>query len=83
VREIALQSPDAIWSYSMGSEPLDWRFELAEAVMDRIVIREVFGLNEPRGPERTRKTEEIATRIQEISILFTNFAAHFVWHHLK
>jgi hypothetical protein len=67
----------------MGSEPLDWRFELAEAVMDRIVIREVFGLNEPRGPERTRKTEEIATRIQEISILFTNFAAHFVWHHLK
>lgn len=81
LREIAQHSPDAIWSYSMGSEPLDWRFELADAVMDRIVIREVFGLKEPRGPERTRKTEAIATRIQDISMLFTNFAAHFVWHH--
>jgi hypothetical protein len=81
LREIARHSPDAVWSYSMGSEPLDWHFELADAVVDRIVIREVFGLREPRGPERTRKTEAIATRFQDISILFTNFAAHFVWHY--
>jgi hypothetical protein len=81
MREIARHSPDAIWSYSMGLGPLDWRIELADAVMDRIVICEVFGLKEPKGPERTRKTEAIATRIQDISILFTNFASHFVWHY--
>lgn len=79
LQEIAAHSPELQWSYSMGSEPLDWRFELADAVMDRIVIREVFGLNEPKGEERTRKTEVIATRIDEISRLFTSFAAHFVW----
>jgi len=67
----------------MGSEPLDWYFELAEAVMDRIMIRDVFGLKQPRGPQRTKETELIAGRLQEISITFTNFAAHFVRHYSR
>ena len=78
LREIAQHSPDRPWSYSMGSTPLDWHFELADAVIDRMLIREVFGLKQPKGPQRAEKTEIIATRLQEISISFTNFAAHFV-----
>jgi hypothetical protein len=78
--EIAKQQPDRQWSCSVGSEPLDWRFELADAVVDRMMIREVFRLRGPRGPERTAKTEELALRLQDISHRFTEFAFHFVRH---
>jgi hypothetical protein len=47
--EIAEKQPDRQWSCSAGSEPLDWRFELADAVVDRMMIREVFRLRDPRG----------------------------------
>jgi hypothetical protein len=78
--EIAEKQPDRTWSCSAGSEPLDWRFELADAVMDRMMIREVFRLRGPRGPERTSKTEELALRLQDISHRFTEFAFYFVRH---
>jgi hypothetical protein len=83
LQEIAELSPDKPWSYSMGSEALDWHFELADAVIDRMLIREVFGLKQPKGLQRTEKTELIAARLQEISITFTNFAAHFVEHYSR
>ncbi len=78
--EIAEKQPDRQWSCSAGSEPLDWRFELADAVVDRMMIREVFRLRGPRGPERTAKTEELALRLQDISHRFTEFAFYFVRH---
>ena len=37
--EIARDEPGRLWTYSMGLEPLDWRFELADAIVDRIVVR--------------------------------------------
>ncbi len=36
--------------------------KLADVVVDRLMIREVFRLRGPRGPERTAKTEELALR---------------------
>jgi hypothetical protein len=33
-------------SYSLGSEMLDWYFELGDLIADEIVIREVFGIPE-------------------------------------
>jgi hypothetical protein len=78
--EIAEAEPERQWSCSAGSEPLDWRFEVADAVVDRMMIREVFRLRGPRGPERTAKTEELATQLQDISHRFTEFAFHFVRH---
>jgi hypothetical protein len=81
--EIAAAEPSRSWSYSMGTESLDWHFELADAIVDRMVIREVFKLTGPRGPERWRQTEKIARRHQEIARVFTSFAAHFVRHYSK
>jgi hypothetical protein len=72
----------ASWSYSVGSTPLDWSFELGDAVMDRMVVRFVLGADEPRSPARSQKVGEIATRLQEISILFTEFAKSFIERHL-
>lgn len=79
--EIAELCPSGYWPYSMGTEALDWYFKLADAVVDRMVIRDAFGLKKPRSSQRTKETEVIAGRLQEISITFTNFAAHFVRHY--
>jgi len=79
--QIATQASDHSWSCSMGTHSLDWHFELADAVMDRMVIREVFELREPRSPERHEKTKMMALRQQEIAREFTDFAAHFVRHY--
>ncbi len=79
--EIAEIDPNRFWSYSMGSDSLDWHFEFADAVMDRMLIRQVLRVRVPKGPERTKLTHALAFRQQEIGREFTNFAAHR--HHLK
>jgi hypothetical protein len=79
--EIERVAPDHCWSYSMGERALDCRFELGEEVMAWIVIREVYGASEPRGPQRSAKVEKIASGEQRIARLFTAFAAHFVRHY--
>lgn len=80
--EIANLDPNRDWSYSMGSDSLDWHFELADAVMDRMMIRQVLRVRVPRGQERTKQTHALALRQQEIAREFTDFAAHFVQHYL-
>ena len=71
---------DHVWSYSMGTDSLDWYFELADAIMERMVVRKAFGLNEPKSVERDEKLTDISVSIQEIGREFTDFAGHFVRH---
>lgn len=82
-KEVEKQAPDRCWSYSMGDEALDYRFELGEEIMAGIVVREVYGLNEPRSLGRRAKLEKIAVEEQRILRVFTGFVVHFVRHHLK
>jgi hypothetical protein len=79
-QEIAKDQPDRAWSYSEGSEPLDWRFELAEAVMERMMHRKVFGLGLPGSDDLTAQTEDLAKRLEDISRKFTRFAFRYVEH---
>ncbi|MFZ2107022.1 MAG: hypothetical protein WAV18_16885, partial [Roseiarcus sp.] len=74
---------DAVWSYSVGSTSLDWHFELSDAVMDRMVVRYVFGADEDRSPARREKVREIATRLDAIATQFTDFASHFIQQQLR
>jgi hypothetical protein len=83
LKEIAKNVPDRPWSYSMGREPLDWQFELADAIVDRMVVREVMGVKMPKSSERTELTAEIAGRLQDISRQYTGFAAYFVRRHCR
>ena len=76
-REIADLDPNRDWSCSVGSDSLDWHFELADAVMDRMMIRQVLRVRVPRGPERTKQTHALALRQQEIAREFTGFRCPF------
>jgi hypothetical protein len=75
--------PDELFAYSMGEDGLDWHFELGDAVMNTMIIRDIFHQDYDRSPERTKKVEEIATRQQEIARAFTDFAGHFIRHYSK
>ncbi len=83
LQRVIAYDPAATWSYSVGSSPLDWHFELGDAVMDHMVVKFVLGADEPRSPARSEKVGMIATRLQQVSILFTDFAASFIERHSK
>jgi hypothetical protein len=78
LQRVVVQDPAALWGYSVGSTPGDWYFELGDAVMDHMVVKFVLGADEPKSPARTKKVAEIATRLQEVSIIFTEFAKSFI-----
>jgi hypothetical protein len=66
-------SPGHVSSISMGSETLDWYFELGDTIIDGIVIRDVFQIGED---------EDIAAgaidRLHIIGEALTNFAGYFI-----
>ena len=78
LQKVIADNRDATWGYSVGSTPLDWDLELGDVVMDRMVIKFVFGADEPRSPARSKKIEEIVMRLDQIASLFTDFATSFI-----
>jgi hypothetical protein len=76
------ERPDQPYAYSMGTDGLDRHFELADAVMGRMVIRDIFRQG-PESAERRQKVEDIATRQQVIARAFTEFAGHFIRHYSR
>jgi hypothetical protein len=83
LQKVIAGDPNATWGYSVGSTPLDWRFELGDAVMDHIVVKYVLGADEPRSSARTEKIAQIATRLDQIATMFTDFATSFIERHSK
>jgi hypothetical protein len=81
LRKVVASDPAATWSYSVGSTPLDWQFELADAVMNRMVVRFVLGADQRRSPARAKKIEDIQTRLDQIAFMFTDFATSFIERH--
>ena len=83
LEKVVTHDPSAIFSYSVGLTALDWHYELGDAVMDRMIVRYVFGLDEDRSPERSRKIAEFATRLDGIASTFTMFASSYIERCMK
>ena len=68
--------PDHSTLYSLGSDTLDWYFELGDLIADEIIIREVFQISE----EADIKEAAIETldRLHKIGAGFTDFAGYFI-----
>lgn len=62
--------------YSLGSEVLDWYFELGDLIADEIVIREVFQIPEEADLKKT--TFQILDRLHRMATAFTDFAGYFI-----
>jgi hypothetical protein len=78
LQRVVGQDPAAPWGYSVGSTPVDWNFELGDAVMAHMVVKFVLGADEPRSPARAKKVAEISTRLDQIAMMFTGFAKSFI-----
>ena len=83
LRRVIATDPTAVRRSSVGSTALDWHFELGDTVIEHMVVKFVLGADEPRSPARSKKISEIATRLDQIATIFSDFAASFIERHLK
>jgi hypothetical protein len=83
LQAVTARDPAAPWSFSKGSTPLGWYFELGDVVMDRMVVRFVLGANEPPKPALSKEREEIGASLNQIAFRFTNFATSFIERHCR
>jgi hypothetical protein len=80
LKNIRDRFPDHSSLYSLGSEQLDWYFEIGDLVLDTIVVRDIFRLNdrnELRGP-----IETVLDRLFQMAVAFMDFAGHFLRHYV-
>jgi hypothetical protein len=87
-RKLAIKALDQIdksypnhrFTYSLGSDPLDWYFELGDLVTDRIVVRDIF--KAPNNADVRAAIDPILLRLHTMAGAFSDFAGYFVRHHL-
>jgi hypothetical protein len=68
--------PNHSMMYSLGSETLDWYFELGDLIADEIMVREVFRI--PEDADIKHAVIEILDRLGTMAIAFIDFAGYFV-----
>jgi hypothetical protein len=74
------EAPDHTSPYTLGTEPLDWYFEVADLVVDQIVVREIFNI---KGYEKfEQRRDEIMDRFHQLAVAFLDFAGHFIRQHV-
>jgi hypothetical protein len=76
LNKIVEQNSEHQFSYSMGSDTLDWYFELGDLIADNILIREIFGIKEDE--DLAKAALEVLKRLHVIGGAFTNFAGYFI-----
>jgi hypothetical protein len=81
LKQIDRKFPDLHFAYTLGHAPLDWYFELGDAVSDRIVVRDIFGAAE--GQDVRASIDPILMRLHTMAMAFNDFAGHFIRQKLK
>jgi hypothetical protein len=80
-REVAAEHPDLSLHISMGDETIDWFFEPADRIIDRIVVRDIFAV--PREADVRAEVDNIVVRLHDVVKAFADFAGYFIWHHTR
>ena len=62
--------------YSLGSDTLDWYFELGDLIADEITIWDVFKV--PENADIRKGAIEVLDRLHKIGTAFTDFAGYFI-----
>jgi hypothetical protein len=76
MKRMAETFPGHCTSYSLGSDTLDWYFELGDLVLDEVVIREVFEI--PEDANIKQAALDVLNRLHVIGVAFTDFAGYFI-----
>lgn len=81
LNKAAIAHPDVPFRVSMGDATIDWFFEPADRIIDRMVVRDIFAV--PEGVDVRVETDNIIARLQEVAKTFADFAGYFIWHHIR
>jgi hypothetical protein len=68
--------PSHSTTYSIGSETLEWHFELGDLIVDEITIFEVFKITE--GADIQKAAIDVLDRLHKIGTAFCDFTWYFV-----
>jgi hypothetical protein len=80
LEQIDINFPGHRFTYALGSDPLDWYFELGDLVNDRIVVRDIF--KAPSDTDVRAAIDPILRRLHTMAAAFSDFAGNFVRYHL-
>jgi hypothetical protein len=76
LKRLVKKFPNHLTPHSLGSDSLDWYFELGDLVVDDIIIRDIFKI--PMAADIQTATIEVLDRLHVIGASFTDFAGHFL-----
>jgi len=79
LKRVAGDHPSASYAHSLGTRPIDWHYELADRVVDSIMVRDVIKV--PVGSPAQPATDQALRRLWEIQVKFADFAGYFARHH--
>jgi hypothetical protein len=69
--------PDSRAMITRGSTAALWHFALADEVLDRVVVREIWKISHDKDVRA--EADEIATWIHDTTLTFCDFASEFSW----
>jgi hypothetical protein len=81
VEEIATKNPEDQSKFSQGDRLLEWYFELGDKVAQRIVVHQVFKVEE--GKDIGKESDAIANRIFDAAEEIALFAGGFIQEQTK
>jgi hypothetical protein len=64
-------------SITRASTAHRWRFELADEIVDSIVVRQIFGI--PEIADLRVEVDRIVGQLHEVKLHFVDFAGEFIW----
>jgi hypothetical protein len=81
LHQIIEKYPGDTSSLSLGSETLDWYFELGDKVLDRLVVRQVFNVSEDENMRDAINV--VLDRLHAMAVAFADFAGYFIRHYAR
>jgi hypothetical protein len=67
-------------SITRGSTAHLWHFELADEILDRVVVREIWKIPEPA--DLRTEADKIAMWIHDILLALVDFSGEFIWKYI-
>ncbi|CAN7769962.1 hypothetical protein LJR290_007472 [Variovorax sp. LjRoot290] len=81
IADRAARAEARISSIQRGSDTRQWHFQVADDIVDSVVVRQLWGV--PQGTDVRAGTDAVADRIHTIFLTFMDFAGEFIWRYCQ
>ncbi|MHB1215354.1 MAG: hypothetical protein ACYCY9_10235 [Thiobacillus sp.] len=81
VSDIAARPEARMASITRGDTAYLWHFQVADAVVDGIVVRQIWGIQ--RDQNVRTEADKVADRVHQILLWFVDFSGEFIWKYCE